>query len=1421
LTSTSPPRARRRGRLPAALLAGVTLAAAVPTAASAADRLTLTDTTETVGPGISVQHLKTLDTAGWHDEQILTADLGNGAVSSDLLSGDYVTSAGPISGKANRAGAVAGVNGDFFDIDNSNAPLGAEVQGGELLKSTDVNGWNHVGVTRDGVGQLVDMTLEATATLGGADHRVSGVNAANGGGTPADTMLAFTKKWGTYSRARGMGSSRDVAEVLVQNGRVVSVDASAAGAGEIPADGFYLVGRETAAAAIRTLAPGDDVTLSYGLKDDVARQLRFAVGGNAVLVRDGQVVPNGDASLAPRTAIGFKDGGRTMILLVEDGRQAAVPGETITRTAQRMLELGAETAMNLDGGGSSTMVARKLGDPQVSVRNTPSDGRERNDPNGVGVFVSAGSGVAEQLVLSPGDDDARVFPGLHRTLRAAALDDHQTPVALQRGDVRWSSNEGTVDGGLLYAPQNVFGQLRVRATIDTAQQELPVRVLGELHALELSSQRLSFAATGADQAMAIKVTGHDAEGFTAPVEPEDLELDYDDSIVKVTPSGSALKITPLTAGGTVLTVSAGGQQVKLPISVGVQTHTIDYLTTTNPIANRKWVWTGTSSVRRTLSDTPEGVRVDYTAGRNIGITSSGTTGQFDLPGAPLRLRVRVSSTAAVSLTYISLRQSDGTYRGLYGTPLKPGWNSVEFTIPADTKFPLKFDTFQAIETSVAAQRDGSLVVGDISADVPSAVDLPAQEPLRSDGLISADGSLQDGADFTFATLSDVQFTHVNTEMVPVAIQALRRIRATRPDLVVLNGDIVDLGAAEDMTLARRTLEEGGCQLVELGTPAVPAPTDTTVPCLYVPGNHESYVAGGQGTLDAFRAQFGRPYGYTDHKGTRFVTLNSSYGSLRSSDFAQLPMLQQALSEAAQDDAIDNVMVFAHHPVDDPAETKSSQLGDRTEVLLIKRLLADFRDASGKGVAMVGSHAQIMNVHREEGVPYVVLPSSGKAPYGTPDRGGITGWVRWGVDSDENAAGEWLEGDVHPFSQSIDLQLPDSLEVGATAPLGGTLVQPSGVRSGTRTVPLSYPLSLRWSGSDTLAIGSGEAAIDAAREQEKTAILDPQTGELTALKTGTVDVTVETDSMRDSDDMSPTTATKTVDVVASTGPGPKAWVSAPVFPDQAATTIGEGQPVTIANTGDEPLELTLGSIVAVDGPAGDFVVADDTCSDVAVAPGGSCTVLVRFAPSRLNATSSAKLVFGDNTAERRHTVTITANSTGLPRGDKGDQGVPGIPGEDGQTGPQGPAGRDGTNGVDGSDGAQGPAGPSGPEGETGATGPAGADGPQGPAGATGAKGDKGDTGATGSKGDRGAPGRDALVTCTVRSSRVTCKVTYASRSARNARVNRTAKASLVRNGRTYAKGNVGQLKATRKVTRGRYTLRLGSGKAATTLAVTVR
>ncbi|WP_203975727.1 phosphodiester glycosidase family protein [Planotetraspora silvatica] len=1143
----------------AALAAAATLAV-LPAAAYAdgsrpapvTGGIPLINTTEKIGPGINLQHVKALDQKGWYNAQFLTVDLSDKSVGTDLLTSGPVASGGPLSAAANKAGAVAGVNGEFFDIGNSNAALGGEIQDGQLIKTADIGGRQHVGVSDDGIAQLVDLTVNTTANFTGADHKVLSINAANGGGVPADGLIAFTSAWGDYSRNRGLtGVANDqIAEVLVENGSVVSVTPNGpAGSGAIPAGGFVLVGRGAAATAIRALRPGDPATLSYALADDVAKTMKFALGEGGTIVSGGQVVGGLDTSIAPRTALGFKDGGHTLVLATWDGPGGTGKGGVgIDEEARDLAAMGVQTAVNLDGGGSTTMVARALGEDDATVRNVPSDGQERSDPNGVGVFVAKGDGKLHELLLkaAPGaasaDGGVKVFPGLHRALVAQGVDNHQTPVTVDAKSVRWSAHGASVKGGTLAAPTKAkpHGTITVKTKVGHEAARENVTVLEPVDSVELSSQRLSIADATPANAVTVSVTGRDGQGYTAPIDPQDLSLDYDHSVVDIQPVDGKLKITPLTAAGTILTVSVAGKSVQLPITIGVETKTV-YDFDDDVLAR----WRNNSTAATTFSADPDGLRITFNAMRNVGIVAASAAQRVAVPGQPLRIRVRIKSSISVpsGLTYIAYYDANGKSTGVYGTGLTASsdWQYATFTLPANTAFPISISTFQGINTSVAQQKAGTFVLDRIEADVPTSIDLPAQPGLRSDPLISDDGSLPEGHDtWRFATLSDVQFTADNPALTQVATTAIKRIRQTKPDLLVLNGDITDRGLPQDLALARKVLTDAGCDLIPVGQePAensTPNPKAGSIPCYYVPGNHESYGLNNvQSDLTNFTNEFGRPYRTFDHKGTRFILLASSLGSLRGSAWDQLPMLQQALADAKDDKSVHNVMVFAHHPVDDPAETKSSQLGDRDEVALIENMLTDFRDSTGKGAAMVGSHAQIANVHRLEGVPYVVLPSSGKDPYGTPDRGGFTGWVDWSVDSRQDADQQWLEADVRAFAQSITLNTPDSLEVSTTAQLSGSIVQPQGVSTGTRVVPLQYPMSVDWSGSSNLAIGSGKDAIDKARKSHKiVAILDPQTRTLTALRTGSVTVSVTNDSMRaytDDSSLAPITTSKTIQVTS--------------------------------------------------------------------------------------------------------------------------------------------------------------------------------------------------------------------------------------------------------------------------------------------------
>jgi exopolysaccharide biosynthesis protein len=78
-----------------------------------------------------------------------------------------------------------------------------------------------------------------------------------------------------------------------------------------------------------------------------------------------------------------------LYMVAVDGRTSSSVGATLKTMADIMTGLGAtEDVINFDGGGSTTLVARKAGSTSVSVRNTPSDGAQRAVANGLGVFTS-------------------------------------------------------------------------------------------------------------------------------------------------------------------------------------------------------------------------------------------------------------------------------------------------------------------------------------------------------------------------------------------------------------------------------------------------------------------------------------------------------------------------------------------------------------------------------------------------------------------------------------------------------------------------------------------------------------------------------------------------------------------------------------------------------------------------------------------------------------------------------------------------------------------------------------------------------------------------------------------------------------------------------------------------------------------------
>ncbi|MFF8731530.1 phosphodiester glycosidase family protein [Streptomyces sp. NPDC015171] len=390
------------------VLAGAALAGAAPAGAVPAGRR--------VAPGVTYRQFDVTAGAGTARVHLLTVDLADPHVRVDLLHPGAVAARATVSRLADSAGAVAGVNGDFFDITETQHPgveatgaaVGPAVAAGEVFKAAVPKGQRFgpslppgtatedvFGVGTDRRARLDRLSLTGSVTTPEGSLPLKGLNQY---ALPVNSVGAFTARWGTASRVRAVCGtdtqrsapcSDETYEVKVRDGRVAAVS-DAPGSGTIPADTTVLVGREEGARQLRELSVGDPVDITHALVAASSEvPYAFAIGGFPVLRGGAPLAGLDDTTSAVRTFVGCTGGGRQLLIAALDGAADYRTGMTVAEEAAVMQALGASDAFNLDGGGSTEMVTRDTGAGAVTVRNHPSGGAERPVPDGIGVFSAA------------------------------------------------------------------------------------------------------------------------------------------------------------------------------------------------------------------------------------------------------------------------------------------------------------------------------------------------------------------------------------------------------------------------------------------------------------------------------------------------------------------------------------------------------------------------------------------------------------------------------------------------------------------------------------------------------------------------------------------------------------------------------------------------------------------------------------------------------------------------------------------------------------------------------------------------------------------------------------------------------------------------------------------------------------------------
>lgn len=274
-----------------------------------------------------------------------------------------------------------GTNGDFYITQGDvGLPTSATICNGEYAYSPN-NSRNMMAFDADMMPMLVDkLRFSGTVKKGDLTEKISHVNYNRS----SNELVLYNRYQGRSTKTNGFGHEAVIelcdGEQWSATGTmrcVVNTVLLSQGNTAIPRDGAVLSAHGDACGFIETLSPGDTLTLSLQTKvDNVVKNISNALGGDTrpFMLHNGVVETNTDNiwnENHPRTAFGFSQSGDTIIMCVVDGRGVSMGCTTYT-LAELMQSAGAYSAINLDGGGSSTHFVAPFG-----AMNRTSDGSER------------------------------------------------------------------------------------------------------------------------------------------------------------------------------------------------------------------------------------------------------------------------------------------------------------------------------------------------------------------------------------------------------------------------------------------------------------------------------------------------------------------------------------------------------------------------------------------------------------------------------------------------------------------------------------------------------------------------------------------------------------------------------------------------------------------------------------------------------------------------------------------------------------------------------------------------------------------------------------------------------------------------------------------------------------------------------------
>lgn len=543
-------------------------------AANSASPIILKGTTPiTAGAVLKEYHWET--TSGPNRINVIEVDLRNPYIELGVIPGKgKITERLNVTAMAKNTGAVAAVNGDFYNMTAEGSPFGPVVMKEQLVVSP-INRSNlmAIGITSDREAYIDYFSFSGAVTApNGATFSLTGLNKTfyrmnpDNSHSHQNRLQLYDDMWGRATRGED-GLTVPTEMLIGADGRVEAFAIGEYFDFAVPTGKKILRADGTAAEfLLNNFQVGDVVDLDYQIDPD--RNWSMLIGGHNLLLDQGKPVTyTKDLSalegVRARTVAAISQDRKTVYLIGVEGRTAYSKGLRLKELSQFCEHIGAWQALNLDGGGSTTMAARPLGQWEAKQVFSPEQVNERLVVNALGVYTTAPKGNLNGILVA---GDQLAFIGEEVALTVRAYDQFYNPMETQGLSVEWSNANGT---GIMVG--NIFQGLKagisqVTAKVNGFLASHAIEVVGKENIKELT---LTAPVTLMEKGKGIQLTAHATTfaGNSRKVPAELLEWQLHHITGSVSPTG-VLTIDSTEQGKQGFVVASyNGYTAPLPVIV--------------------------------------------------------------------------------------------------------------------------------------------------------------------------------------------------------------------------------------------------------------------------------------------------------------------------------------------------------------------------------------------------------------------------------------------------------------------------------------------------------------------------------------------------------------------------------------------------------------------------------------------------------------------------------------------------------------------------------------------------------------------------------------------------------------------------------------------------------------------------------------